>query len=165
VIAVADAPIDLRSDTVTKPSGAMRRAMADAEVGDDWYGDDPTVNRLQDRVAELTGREAAAYLPTGTMCTQVAVHALTRSGRFVVCEATSHVGGTEVTSSAVLSGVAFHRLAAPSRGMVRPEQVAAALEPDPYDVDVVDLVCLENTHQVGGGTVMPVEDGSSTRAR
>src|SRR5919201_1560939 len=97
------APIDLRSDTVTKPSAAMRRAMADAEVGDDWYGDDPTVNRLQDRAAELTGREAAAYLPTGTMCTQVAVHALTRSGRFVVCEATYHVGGTEVTTAAVRS--------------------------------------------------------------
>ena len=65
--------------------------MAEAEVGDDWYGDDPTVNRLQDRAAELTGREAAAYLPTGTMCTQVALHAMTRSGRLVACEATAHV--------------------------------------------------------------------------
>jgi len=155
---VADAPIDLRSDTVTKPSGAMRRAMAEAEVGDDWYGDDPTVNRLQDRVAELTGREAAAYLPTGTMCTQIAVHAFSRPGRFVVCEATSHVGGTEVTSSAVLSGVAFHRLSGDSRAMLNAGQVASALAPDPYDVDVVDLVCLENTHQVGGGSAMPVED-------
>jgi threonine aldolase len=155
---MTNAPIDLRSDTVTKPSEAMRRAMAEAEVGDAWYGDDPTVNRLQDRAAELTGREAAAYLPTGTMCTQIAVHAFARSGRFVVCEATSHVGGTEVTSSAVLSGVAFHRVAAPSRGMLQPEQVRAALEPDPYDVDVVDLACLENTHQVGGGTPMPVDD-------
>jgi threonine aldolase len=155
---VTHAPIDLRSDTVSKPSDAMRRAMADAEVGDDWYGDDPTVNRLQDRAAELTGREAAAYLPTGTMCTQIAVHALARSGRFVVCEAHSHVGGTEVASSAVLSGVAFMRIAAESRGMVTADQVATALEPDPYDVDVVDLVCLENTHQVGGGTAMPVDD-------
>src|SRR6476619_8638092 len=93
--------VDRRSDTVSTPSDPMRTAMASAEVGDDWYGDDPTVNRLQDRAAELTGREAAAYLPTGTMCTQVAVHAFARSGRFVVCEATSHVGGTEVTSSAV----------------------------------------------------------------
>jgi threonine aldolase len=152
------APIDLRSDTVTKPSDAMRRAMADAEVGDDWYGDDPTVNRLQDRAAELTGREAAAYLPTGTMCTQVAVHAFSRSGRLVVCESSSHVGGTEVVSSAVLSGVAFHRVTAPSRGQMTAEQIDAALEPDPYDVDVIDLVCLENTHQVGGGTAMPVED-------
>ncbi len=70
-----NAPIDLRSDTVSLPSGAMRRAMATAEVGDDWYGEDPTVNRLQDRAAELTGKEAAAYLPTGTMCDQVAMHA------------------------------------------------------------------------------------------
>jgi threonine aldolase len=155
---VTDTPIDLRSDTVTKPSDAMRRAMADAEVGDDWYGDDPTVNRLQDRAAELTGREAAAYLPTGTMCTQVALHAFTRSGRLVVCEASSHVGGTEVASSAVLTGASFVRIAAPSRGMMTADQISAALEPDPYDVDVVDLVCLENTHQVGGGTVMPVED-------
>jgi threonine aldolase len=155
---VANAPIDLRSDTVSKPSDAMRKAMAEAEVGDDWYGDDPTVNRLQDRVAELTGREAAAYLPTGTMCTQIAVHAFTHAGRFVVCEATSHVGGTEVTSSAVLSGVVFHRLAGDARAMLNADQVAAALAPDPYDVDVVDLVCLENTHQVGGGTAMPVDD-------
>ncbi|HEY7283554.1 MAG TPA: threonine aldolase family protein [Actinomycetota bacterium] len=155
---MTDTPIDLRSDTVTKPSDAMRRAMADAEVGDDWYGDDPTVNRLQDRAAELTGREAAAYLPTGTMCTQVALHAFTRSGRLVVCEASSHVGGTEVASSAVLTGASFVRIAAPSRGMMTADQISAALEPDPYDVDVVDLVCLENTHQVGGGTVMPVED-------
>jgi threonine aldolase len=155
---VANAPIDLRSDTVSKPSDAMRKAMAEAEVGDDWYGDDPTVNRLQDRVAELTGREAAAYLPTGTMCTQIAVHALTHAGRFVVCEATSHVGGTEVTSSAVLSGVVFHRLAGDARAMLNADQVAAALAPDPYDVDVVDLVCLENTHQVGGGTAMPIDD-------
>jgi len=155
---VTNAPIDLRSDTVTKPSDAMRKAMAEAEVGDDWYGDDPTVNRLQDRAAELTGREAAAYLPTGTMCTQVALHALTRSGRLVVCEAASHVGGTEVVSSAVLSGVGFVRLTGDRRGLIDAEQVATALEPDPYDVDIVDLVCLENTHQVGGGTPMPVED-------
>src|SRR5947208_5134059 len=87
------APIDLRSDTVTRPSDAMRRAMASAEVGDDWYGHDPTVNRLQDRVAELTGKDAAVYVPTGTMCNQIAMHAFTRSGRFVACEATAHVCG------------------------------------------------------------------------
>ena len=81
-----DARIDLRSDTVSKPSDRMRQAMAAAEVGDDWYGDDPTVNRLQDRAAELTGKEAAIYLPTGTMCNQVAMHAYVRAGHFVVCE-------------------------------------------------------------------------------
>jgi threonine aldolase len=87
--------VDLRSDTVTRPSPAMRRAMADAEVGDDWYGDDPTVNRLQDRAAEVTGKEAALYVPTGTMANQIALHVFARAGHFVVCEATSHVTDTE----------------------------------------------------------------------
>ncbi len=152
-----DGYIDLRSDTVTRPSPAMRRAMAEAEVGDDWYGDDPTVNRLQDAAAELTGKAAALYLPTGTACNQIALHAFARPGRFVVCEATAHAGGTEAGSAATLSGIAFRRVAARERGLLDADQVAAALQPDPYDVDVVDLVTLENTHQVGGGSVMPVE--------
>jgi threonine aldolase len=136
----------------------MRRAMAEAEVGDDWYGDDPTVNRLQDLAAELTGKAAAAFLPTGTMCSQIAMHAFTRAGHLVVCEANAHVCGMEATSAAVLSGIAFHRIAAPSRGLMTAGQVAEALEPDHYDVTVVDLVTVENTHQVGGGAVMPVDE-------
>ena len=148
--------VDLRSDTVTRPSAAMRRAMADAEVGDDWYGDDPTVNRLQDAAAELTGKEAALYLPTGVACNQIAMHAFVRPGRFVVCEATAHVGGSEAASAAALSGIAFRRIAAPERGRLTVAQVAQALEPDPYDVDQVDLVAVENTHQVGGGSVLGV---------
>jgi threonine aldolase len=151
-----DSRIDLRSDTVSKPSDRMRQAMATAEVGDDWYGDDPTVNRLQDRVAELTGKEAALYLPTGTMCNQIALHAYVRGGRLAVCETTAHVGRTEVNSAAALSGVAFRYLAGVSRGRLTAGQVAAALVPDPYDVSVVDLVTLENTHQVGGGSVLSV---------
>ena len=142
----------------------MRRAMADAEVGDDWYGDDPTVNRLQDTAAEVTGRQAAIYLPTGTLCNQIALHAFVRSGRFVVCEATSHVGGTEVASSAALSGVAFRPVPGRAAGLLDAEQVAAALVPDPYDVDVVDLVTLENTHQRGGGSAMPVESVAAIAA-
>jgi len=130
--------------------------MADAEVGDDWYGDDPTVNRLQARAAELTGKEAAIYLPTGTMCNQVALHAYVRSGHRAVCEAAAHVGRTEISSAAVLSGVAFRYLTAPDRGLLLGEQVAAALAPDPDDVTVVDLVSLENTHQLGGGSVMSI---------
>ena len=89
--------IDLRSDTVTRPTEAMRTAMARAEVGDDWYGDDPTVNRLQDRAAEITGRQAALYLPTGTMCTQIALHALARSGHLVVCESAAQYFTAVVT--------------------------------------------------------------------
>jgi threonine aldolase len=153
-----NAPVDLRSDTVTKPSRAMRDAMASAEVGDDHFGGDPTVNRLQERAAELTGKQAAVYLPTGTLCNQVAMHAFVRSGHFVVCEATAHIGRTEVASAAVLSGIAFQPVAAPSRGLLTVGQIAGALEPDPDDVRVVDLVAIENTHQVGGGSVLPVAD-------
>jgi threonine aldolase len=150
-------PVDLRSDTVTRPTAEMRRAMAAAEVGDDWYGDDPTVNRLQDRVAELTGMPAALYLPTGTMCNQVAVHAFARAGHVVVCAERSHVCGMEAASAAVLSGITFHRVAAP-RGLLTAAQVTAALRPDPYDVTVADLVTLENTHQVGGGAAYEVTE-------
>jgi threonine aldolase len=149
--------IDLRSDTVTRPTPAMRKAMADAEVGDDWYGDDPTVNKLQERAAEITGRQAALYLPTGTMCTQVALHVLARSGHFVVCESSAHVCGMELHSSAALSGVAFRRLFG-ARGLLSADQVAGALRPDPADVTVVDLVAIENSHQVGGGTPQQVDD-------
>jgi threonine aldolase len=153
-----DAPVDLRSDTVSKPSDRMRHAMATAEVGDDWYGDDPTVNLLQDRAAELTGKEAAIYLPTGTMCNQIALHTYVASGHLAVCEASAHLGRTEVSSAAALSGVAFRYVAASSRGLLTADQVAAALAPDPYDVSVVDLVALENTHQVGGGSVLAVAE-------
>ncbi|HKB31579.1 MAG TPA: GntG family PLP-dependent aldolase [Streptosporangiaceae bacterium] len=156
-----DAPVDLRSDTVTKPSQAMRRAMAEAEVGDDWFGDDPTVNRLQDLAADLTGKAAAVYLPTGTMCSQIAMHAFTGAGHLVACEATAHVCGMEASSAAVLSGITFRRIAAPSHGLLSAAQVEDALEPDPYNVTVVDLVTIENTHQVGGGSPMPLEDVSA----
>jgi threonine aldolase len=150
--------IDLRSDTVSQPSQRMREAMATAEVGDDWYGDDPTVNLLQDRAAELTGKEAAIYLPTGTLCSQIALHAYVRSGHLAVCEASAHIGRTEASSAAALSGVSFHYVTAASSGRLTADQVAAALAPDPYDVSVVDLVAIENTHQVGGGSVLGVAD-------
>ena len=153
-----DAPVDLRSDTVSKPSAAMRRAMAGAEVGDDRYGDDPTVNRLQDRAAELTGKEAAVFLATGTLCNQIAMHAFVRSGHFVVCEAAAHAGGTEAASAAALSGIAFRRIPAAAHGLLTAGQVAAALVPDPGDATVVDLVTVENTHQAGGGWALPVGD-------
>ncbi len=152
-----DALVDLRSDTVTRPSRAMRRAMAEADVGDDRFGDDPTVNRLEERAAELTGKDAAVFLPSGTMCTQVALHALVRSGHLAVCEATAHVGNTEAAAAAVLSGVIFRKIAA-ERGLLSAEQIAAALDPEPNRGSVVDLVAIENTHQVGGGRVMPVTD-------
>lgn len=137
----------------------MRRAMAEAEVGDDLFGDDPTVNRLQDRVAELTGKQAALFLPTGTLCNEIAMHVFTRPGQLVVCEENAHAGGHEAASAALLSGIAFRRLHSQSRGLITAEQVAAALSPgDPYDTGVTGLVTIENTHQVGGGTPMPPGD-------
>jgi len=157
------APIDLRSDTVTKPTEAMRRAMAAAEVGDDWYGDDPTVNRLQELAAGLAGRDAALYLPTGTLCTQIALHALARAGHLVVTEASSHVCNMEAHSAAVMSGITFRTLRG-ERGLLSPGQVAAALRPDPYDVTVADLVTIENTHQVGGGSVWPAGEVAAVAA-
>jgi len=149
--------IDLRSDTVTRPTEAMRRAIAEAEVGDDWYGDDPTVNSLEERCAAIVGKEAACYVATGTLANEIAMHIFVRSGRLVACEATSHVCGVEVSSAAAMSGVAFARIEAP-RGQLTSDMVAEALQPDPYDVEVVDLLSLENTHQVGGGTVMPMDE-------
>ena len=150
-------PVDLRSDTVTKPTDMMRRAMAMADVGDDWYGDDPTVNKLQDRCAEVTCKDGGVYVATGTMANQIALHVFARSGHTVVAEATAHVVTTESSSSAVLSGIAFRALSAP-RGQLTADVVAEAVRPDPYGVEVVDLVAVENTHQVGGGTVMPVDE-------
>jgi threonine aldolase len=147
--------VDLRSDTVSRPTAAMRRAMAGAEVGDDLFGDDPTVIRLQEQAAGLTGKQAALYLPTGTLCNQIALHVLAGPGRVVVCEQTAHVGTHELVSSAMLSSITFRTI--PGRcGLVTAAQVAAAVEPVPYDPAVVGLVAVENTHQVGGGTVLPV---------
>jgi threonine aldolase len=150
-------PIDLRSDTVTKPSERMRRAMADAAVGDDWYGDDPTVLELEARCADLTGKEAACYVATGTMANEIALHVFCRSGHMVTCEGTSHVSGVEVTSAAAMSGISFRTALAPGGQLTR-EMVEDLLTADPYDVEVVDLLSLENTHQVGGGTVMPIDE-------
>jgi threonine aldolase len=148
--------IDLRSDTVTRPSPRMRRAMADAEVGDDVFGDDPTVNRLQEHVAELTGKDATLYTVTGTMANQTALRSFVRPGHEVVAEATAHVITVEKHTAAALSGISYRPVAAP-RGLMTPELVREALRPDPLDIRVVDLVAVENTHQVGGGTVLPIE--------
>jgi threonine aldolase len=135
----------------------MRRAMAEAEVGDDWYGDDPTVNRLQEHAAEAMGKEAAIFLPTGTMANQIGLRLHFRgTGHLVVAEATAHVATTEVMSSAVLSGIAYRTFHA--RGLTA-ELVARGLEPDAYyDVEVVDLVAIENTLGSYCGAVMPLED-------
>ncbi len=150
--------IDLRSDTATRPTQAMRQAMAMAEVGDDWIGEDPTVNRLQDRAAELTGKQAALYLPTGTLCTQITTP---RPGA-VRAPGGLRGLGPRVQHGAGLGGGAVRRSRSggwtASAATLSADQVAAALAPDRYDVTVVDLVAIENTHQVAGGTVTSVAD-------
>jgi threonine aldolase len=137
----------------------MRRAMAEAEVGDDWYGDDPTVNRLQERAAEIVGTEAALYVPTGTMANQIGLRLHFRgAGHLVVAEADAHVTSTEVMTSAALSGIAYKTIQGDARGQVTAEQVRRVLQPDMlYDVEVIDLVAVENTHGHSGGTVMDVD--------
>jgi threonine aldolase len=157
--------VDLRSDTVSKPSDAMRRAMADAEVGDAWYGDDPTVNRLQDMAAEITGMEAALFVPTGTMGNQIALALHVRTnGHLVACSGVSHIATTEVMTSAALSGIAFRSVDAGPRGWIDADMARALLEPDSYyDVEVVDLLGVENTVGTAGGRVMPVEELRAVR--
>ena len=151
--------VDLRSDTVTKPSAAMRRAMAEAEVGDDWYGDDPTVNRLQDRAAEITGMEGAVFVPTGTMANQIGLRLhWTGNGHLVAAEALAHVATTEVMTSAVLSGITYRTAQAPN-GWMSADLARELLVPDAYyDVEVVDLLAIENTAGHAGGTVLPPEE-------
>ena len=151
--------VDLRSDTVTKPSDAMPRAMAEAEVGDDWYGDDPTVNRLQERAAEITEMEAAVFLPTGTMANQIGLRLHWHgNGHLVAAEAAAHVASTEVMTSAALSGITYRTAHTPD-GWMTAEIARELLQPDVYyDVEVVDLLAVENTTGHAGGTVLPAEE-------
>jgi threonine aldolase len=155
--------IDLRSDTVTRPSPAMRRAMAEADVGDDVFDDDPTVHLLQERAAEVTGKEAALYTVTGTMANQTALRTFVHTGHEVVAEATAHVITVEGNAAAALSGIRYRPVPG-ERGVITGAQVREALQPDPLDVRVVDLVAVENTHQVGGGTVFPLDTLREVRA-
>jgi threonine aldolase len=152
--------IDLRSDTVTRPSAAMRRAMAEAECGDAEYDDDPSVRELQERAAELTDMEAALYLVTGTMCNQVALHIHTRPGDQIVCAAGAHISSTEASTSALLNGLSF-RAVQTVQGVMRADDVRQALAPDPDRGRIVPLVSIENTFADGGGLPWPLEDLNS----
>jgi threonine aldolase len=145
-------PIDLRSDTVTRPTPGMRKAMAEAEVGDDVYGEDPTVNRLEARAAEILGMEAALFVPSGTMGNAIAVRILTQRGDEVLVERRSHVVRYELSGMSALSGVMPRMVDAPG-GHLTPDDVRAAVAPRAYYKSDVSLVVLENTHNLGGGTV------------
>lgn len=149
-------PIDLRSDTVTKPTSAMRRAMAEAEVGDDVFGDDPTVQRLETRVAEVLGKEAALFVPSGAMANQLAVRVHTQPGDEILLDANAHIYFYEAGGPAALSGVMCRCLAG-MRGVFTGADVAAALRPADVHFPPTRLVCVENTHNRGGGKVWPLD--------
>jgi threonine aldolase len=149
--------IDLRSDTVTLPSAGMRRAMADAEVGDDQYGEDPSVNRLQEQVAELLGKEAALFLPSGTMANQVAIRTLTHPGDDVIVPWEAHVVLHETGAAAANSGVQFTPVG--SGGTFGVAEFEAACKPRGHMIHPpTTLVVVENTHNRGGGLVFPQTD-------
>jgi threonine aldolase len=144
--------IDLRSDTVTRPTPEMRRAMGEAEVGDDVYGEDPTLNRLQEQGARLLGFEAALFVPSGVMGNEIAIRLLTRPSQEVLAEERSHVVQYELAGMAVLSGV-MPRVVRAADGILTPELVRGALRPYAYYRSDLGLVVLENTHNLAGGTV------------
>jgi threonine aldolase len=148
-------PVDLRSDTVTQPTPAMRRAMAEAEVGDDVFGDDPTVIALERRIAALAGTEAALFVPSGTMGNQLAVNVLTRPADEVLLEAESHIYFYEQGGMAASSGCLAHPVRG-ERGVLPLDTLVAALRDDDDHVARVTLVCAENTHNRAGGAVVPL---------
>src|SRR5271170_2368675 len=150
--------IDLRSDTVTRPSPGMRQAMAEAEVGDDQYGEDPSVNRLQQRIAELLGKEAALFVPSGTMSNQIALKLLTRPGDEVIL-ADAHMLWLEAGAGAANSGVLFTSIG--KGGLFTADDFRAALKPAGHIVlPATGLVVIENTHNLGGGVVFPQADAA-----
>jgi threonine aldolase len=153
---MAPTPIDLRSDTVTRPTPGMRAAMAAAEVGDDVFDEDPTVHRLQDQVAELLGTEAALFVPSGTMANQVCVRVHTRPGDELICETTSHVYVWEAGGPAALSGVATRPVDG-DYGVLDLGRLADKVRPNSEHYARTRLIVLENTHNRGGGRVYPLD--------
>ena len=148
--------VDLRSDTVTKPSPEMRRAMAEAEVGDDVFIEDPTVNRLQERAAEILGREAALFVPSGSMGNLTCILAQTHPGQEVICEEAGHIYNYEMAAMSAIGGV-LPRIVPGEDGILSWEKIAKAIRPKVYFRPQTALVSLENTHNMAGGTVYPTK--------
>lgn len=150
--------IDLRSDTLTKPTAAMRAVMAEAEVGDDVYYEDPTVNRLQERIAEMVGKEAALYVPSGSMSNQIAVRVHCQPGDEFLCEADCHIFNYEQGAYAQLFGVAAHPIQGEA-GVLELDQLVDRIRPESDLAHSVRtrLVCLENTHNRGAGRIQPLD--------
>lgn len=147
-------PVDLRSDTVTKPTSAMRRAMAEAEVGDDVYGEDPTVNRLQDRAAEIFEREAALFVPSGSMGNLLAIKTWTQPGMEVICEQRAHINQYELASMSAIAGC-MPRPTPAQDGILTWDLIEPLMRPKTYYYSQTGIVSLENTHNMWGGTIYP----------
>jgi threonine aldolase len=148
--------VDLRSDTVTKPSPGMRQAMAEAEVGDDVFHEDPSVNRLEEMVAALFGKDAALYVASGTMANQLAIRAQTHHGDEIIMERTSHPFNSEAGALAALAGVQVNLIDG-VHGIMDAEQIRAVVRTPNVHHAPTALICLENTHNRGGGSVWPLE--------
>ena len=146
--------VDLRSDTVTRPTAEMRAAMAAAEVGDDVYGEDPTVNRFEQRAAEIFGKDAALFVPTGCMGNLIAIKIWTHHGDEVICEERSHVNMYELASMSAIAGC-MPRVARAADGLLTWKDIEAVIRPKIYYDSQTALVCLENTFNMWGGTVYP----------
>jgi threonine aldolase len=147
--------IDLRSDTVTRPTPGMRQAIAEAEVGDDVYGEDPTVNALEAEVAALFGHEAALFTPTGSMANQIALQLVTPRGTELLCDADAHVVTYETGAAAALGGISTRTWPAVGAA-IDPDQVAAMVRPDGYHAVPTTAIAVEQTHNRGGGGVIPL---------
>ncbi|MFB6119272.1 threonine aldolase family protein [Halosegnis sp.] len=156
--------MDFRSDTVTRPSEAMREAARDADVGDDVYAEDPTVNELERRAADVVGTEAALYVPSGTMGNQVAIRTHTDRGDELLCEVESHVYKWELGGIAQHSGVQARTVAGDERGVITPEQVHEGYVPESGHRPGTSLLCLENTHNSKGGTAIAPENIAAAAA-
>ncbi len=155
--------VDLRSDTVTRPSAAMRQAMAEAEVGDDVYGEDPTVNALEAEVARLLGFPAGLFVPTGSLSNQLGLRLLADPGQEIVCDSLAHIARAELGAAAVFSGITFRTWAA-EHGQLDVDRIAELIAPNagPYQVSTV-AIAVENTHNFGGGTVQSAAQLDSVR--
>ncbi len=158
--------VDLRSDTITQPTPAMLKAMTSAPLGDDVLGDDPTVLSLQDRIAEMLGKEAACFVPSGTMANQVAIRASTEPGDQIIAHSESHIYKYESGAPAALSGCSFCFVYG-DKGQFNPNDVTAAIQPQDAHFPKSALVVLENTHNRAGGTIWPLDriEAVTTRAR
>ena len=155
-MAFPDGIADFRSDTVTRPTAEMRAAMAAAVVGDDVYGDDPTVNELEERAAEILGKESAVFVPTGTMGNQLSIMAQTRPGEEVLCDEAAHCRNVEKGAGSAFSGVAFRTVHAPG-GWIEGEQIRMAMTTAGRFYPRIGLLVWENTHNLSGGRVIPAD--------